>query len=442
VAGLLGLMMTATLGGLAGPAGAAEAAAAPQWPAQVAHPAAATCPAGQKLVVPTSGVTDSQGVARIYYQADPGAVAYVAPHLQNASQVTPALLADLGMASAATQLSAQAKQRDLTGPQTVPAAVSQVLAMGTHPTAASFCQAAAPLQTAESAPATAAASTRATVPAAGSSTPTATHHFSGNWSGYYVTEGDFGTGINAVTGDWTVPSSLTSTAYKPSAEVTWIGLGGNVGESSDVWGLVQEGTSMVTNQGYQSWFEEVGDSEDPGSANAPCGSASNTCGIRWQNTGQVAPGDVVGGAVWWQSTTEPCFNFVDDTHSGGSFDLCMTVMPAGVPYDHTSAEWINEFPSGPYNYYDAPSTTHFTEMSMNASASGGTWQSPFNYPYVASVLLVPGTPYVQDGAPSTACSSTGVESFPEDAANQNAANGQSTIVTCPTGTGLYEDGLT
>ena len=280
------------------------------------------------------------------------------------------------------------------------------MTLGAHPSATSFCQSAAPVQSAT--PATADATS-------GSPTPTATHEFDTNWAGYGVTEADFGgAGINAVNGDWTVPSSLTSTAYHPSAEVTWIGLGGGLGEGSDLWSLVQEGTSMVTNQGYQSWFEEIGDAEDPGSPDAPCGSSTNTCGIRWQNTGQVEPGDQVGGEVWWQSTTEPCFDFFDLTHSGGSFNMCMTVMPDGVIYDHTSAEWINEFPSGPYNYYDAPSTTYFSEMSMNADGSGGSWDSPFDYPGVATVLLVPGTPYTQDGAPATDCSSTGVESYPED----------------------------
>ena len=107
--------------GRTGSAAEASATAAPQWPAQVARPATASCPAGAKLIVPTSGQTDSHGVAHIYYQAAPGAVAFVPPHLQNASQVTPALLADLGMTSAAAQVSAMA-QRHLVGPQRFPRA--------------------------------------------------------------------------------------------------------------------------------------------------------------------------------------------------------------------------------------------------------------------------------------------------------------------------------
>jgi hypothetical protein len=188
---------------------------------------------------------------------------------------------------------------------------------------------------------------------------------------------------------------------------------------------------MSTGNGYRSWFELLGDVNNGCTNNSACLPVYES---------HVTPGDLINGEVYWPSQTQACFIFSDETNTGDSFDVCSGI-PAGGIYDHTSAEWINEsqVTSG-YKYYDDPGTVTWTNQELgSAFGGGGTQSSPFAYSYESWVLLVPGTPFVDDSTPSPTCSNTGVESYPENAVNHGSW-GSSDIVTCPTGFSAGEDG--
>lgn len=357
---VLGAALTTTASFLLGldSATAAGSAQVPSWPSQVAHPVAASCPRGQTPILPTSGWTDALGVAHVRYKALPGLVSNVAPRGLTARRVTSAVIADLGLAAVG-----QPRWR----------LVRQALRLAAMHTAPAFCR----------------------------SQIQFTHVWSSNWGGYGVTETEHGNAINAVRGQWTVGQSMTSS--QPSAEATWVGVGGGIGGETKGWGLIQDGTSMRTNNGYQSWFEYIG--------------SNGCCGAVFNPVNSVRPGDQVAGEVWWGSSTNACFYFTDFSRSGGDISTCKGNLP--IPYDHTSAEWVNENLLADGYYYDNPGTTYFHDQALNSGFSGqGTWVAPFSGSYEA-IIMYQGSPQGTD------CSNSNVLSYPE-----NATGGSSDIITC------------
>ena len=252
-------------------AGAAAAAPAGSWPSRLARPATATCPRGQTLIAPTSGRTDALGVAHVTYKSDPGLVAVVPPRGLTAGKVTPALLADVGISA-----------RNSPGSPAGRRLVQEVVRLAQHQAAPEFCRAPATLATAADRP----------LRSAAGGPPLKNAHTDGrNWGGYAVTEAEYGGPIEGVYGSWTVPRSLTSSA--PSAESTWAGIGGGLGENGSCYdpnsnpsgvacGLIQAGSSMQTDEGYRSWYEAIGTSG--------CTDYTHFCG-QYSSVDAIQPGD-------------------------------------------------------------------------------------------------------------------------------------------------------
>ena len=358
------------------------------WPAQLAHPAAASCPRGQKLIAPTGGWRDALGVAHVTYRAAPGMVSLVPPRGLTAGRVTPALLADLGLPA-----------RRQSGPGRNSRPVGQALNLAQHQTAPEFCW--SPVIASEATPGGRTAARPSTTD------PLNTVYYQHLWSGYVITEAQYGHGINSAKGSWAVPKSGTSSA--PSGESTWVGIGGKVGGEGSAWGLIQTGTAMDTDAGYRSWFEYLGSSGPCTDSGPFCGQYSSVNAIHW--------GDSIFGQVSWNTTTSACFILTDSQHSGGSWDACRSV---SIAYDHTSAEWIDERSEG-YTYYDNPGTVQWTGQGISTGSEGtGPWNSPFSYPKNAYVMGTSGPP---------SCSSSGVVSYPADSATKSGL-GTSETITC------------
>lgn len=376
--------------GVAGGIAASAPAFASPWPSQVARPAAASCPQGETLIAPTGGKTDSLGVTHITYRADPGLETVIPPKgLTAASQVTPAVMADLGLR---VSHAASSKVRHLE---------QQVIQLGKNRTAAEFCWS-------RVAPAKAFAKGDAITPQA-----SVGHLYKPNWAGYAVTEAQHGAGINGVTGGWTVPQSITSSF--PSVESTWVGLGGGLGEGSSTRGLIQAGTKMETDLGYRTFWEYVGSS-----------GCISFCGA-YSSVNAVRPGTSITADVWWDTSTTATF-LVDTSSGNGDFDI--PGRSVNIPYDHTSAEWIDEWPTVPTNsppifqdYYDSPGTVQFAGQGLTSAFGGqGSFSSPFAGSFEAVIMAVTTTS-------GTSCSDSNVISYPAAAAN-TSGGGTSEIITC------------
>lgn len=344
------------------------------------------------LVAPTSGWTDAYGVAHLSYARAPGLVAKIPPPGITASRVTPAVISDLGMPRGSASGSRPGQQL-----------VRRVLSLAENRTAPEFCRSAAR-------PGTEIPAAQAGSRGASGSALRFDHRFSGNWGGYEVTEAENGgTGINGVVGSWTVGQSQTSS--QPSNSSTWVGLGGGGGEGNpDVWGLIQDGVSMQTNEGYRSWWEYIGSS----------GCTGTVCDPHYTAVNSARPGDVIIAQVWWSTTTSACFYLSDQTRSSASFFTCQTSLP--IPYDHTSAEWVNENQLQNGFYYDNPGTISWSDQQM-ANTADGTYRSPFTGTFTGVIMA----PY--GGTPAASCSNGQVLAYPVNAAN-TSNGGSSQIISC------------
>jgi hypothetical protein len=372
---------------LTGVAGAAATGTAVSWPSGVPRPAAVSCPRGQTLIAPTSGWRDALGVEHFRYRAAPGLVSTLAPRGLTASRVSAAMISDVGLPShgVARQL-----------------AVRQVLNLARNRVPEEFCESRGLADK--------------FIPSKGPRRPTRVIRFThtyGSWGGYEVTEAENGkVGINGADGSFTVGQSMT--ADSPSIESTWVGVGGGGGETGSSWGLIQDGVSMETNDGYRSWFMFAGSSV--------C--TSKYCDPQYSTVDAVHPGDSVTAETWWDSSTEACFYLTNWTTGTGNISTCKA---SPVPYDHTSAEWVNEYPSGAKNgsFYDNPGTIKFTDQAMTTSlGGGGSWYSPFSGSFQADIMTTgKGTPT------GTSCSDAFVLSYPDDAAT-TSSGGSSQIITC------------
>lgn len=355
------------------------------WPQQLAHPTLASCPQGETLVAPTSGWTDDLGVSHITYKAAPGLVSMIPPKGLIADKVTTALLADVGLPSPSTHSS------------TYQRSVRQVIGLSQSQSAPEFCR---------SGPSHAFGMLDATAVASSSGDTVV----SGNWAGYATTESERGEPITDVFGAWTVPQHTGGGT--PSAEGTWVGIGGNALQNEANPGLIQTGTEMETGEGYRSFIEFAGGS----------GCTSQFCG-HYSSVNAIDPGDSVQGEVLWENSTTACFYFEDLSRSSGAWDTCGPVVTDyGIPYDPTSAEWIDEFPGG-FPYYDNPHTVSWT--AMLAGVYGQSLTSPFTTPWTAEVMTA-GT----DATSPISCANSTIISYPVNAATNSLGIGTSQIVTC------------
>jgi hypothetical protein len=381
------------------------------WPAGVIHPAAASCPTGETLVEPTSGWTDDLGVSRLTYKSAPGMVTILAPRGLKASTVTPALLADLGVST-----------RSRSGVAVRQAVVRQALSESARPVAPAFCESRPQFDLASFHHKTDGIS------GPGRKNGQVFGHVYGAWGGTGITEAESGVGISAVSGNFTVGKDQTTLG--PGAEATWLGIGGGLAHEGPPYGLIQDGVSMQSGEGYQSWFQTVNYNS---SGNYTC------CNAQYTTTpGNVSPGDSIAAEVWWSSTTEACFYLYDAQHNAADIPITCISTASGehhaTTYDHTSAEWVNEEIIGSpvekdpqskdmYYYYDNPGTIKWTGQEFSSAfGNDGSWQSPF--PGAESIIMAP------NGSTGTSCGSdNGVLSYPDDFGT-NADGGYSSIQTC------------
>jgi Peptidase A4 family len=388
---LAAVLASACLLGTGSAAAASQGAAS--WPSGIAHPSG-SCAAGQTLVTPISGSTDALGVSHFSYKGHPGMIANVAPKSLDASRVTTAMLADLGMPT-------DARSRQ--------SAVKDAVNLGQKQVAPAFCetvltpeQARQRLWSGASQKATGAATGRTAV---------YNTHVDGNWAGYGVTEAQYGSPIESADGTWNVGTVNIPTSLTPSGESTWVGIGGGLDGESNGIGLIQAGTSMNTGNGFRAWWEYVGTSG----------------GVAEQDVTRVAAGDTVASLVDWQTTSSACFVFTDFTNSAGSFNVCRTV---NVPYDHTSAEWVNEWPSPYYTqgYYQDPGLIYFSDQKLSAGFNAsGPWKPSFATAFTGLVLVTPGT----SPSVNVVCTAgNGVVSFGSSANDPNGGAGSSVIYPC------------
>lgn len=384
---------------LAGRAAAAAPASGASWQVQLAHPAAVSCPRGETLVAPTGGWTDAMGVSHVTFKAAPGMTALVPPLGLTAARVTNAMAADIGLHVNASVSSSYRQQ-----------VVQRVLNLSRNRRAPEFCWAKPSLAMLKSSLLRTSKATSARKTAGGSS-PKNTYYDSGNWGGTTVTEAEYGSGINGAQGVWTVPPASAGPA--PNEESTWVGIGGGAGNPSNTKGLIQTGTSDQTNEGYRSWYEAIGTSG--------CTDTTAFCGS-YSSVNAVHPGDSVFGEVTWESSGSGCFYFEDYARSTGSYAVCTDL---NIPYDHTSAQWVNEN-DYPALYYNNPHTVTWQDQYLSAGfASAGPWASPFAGS-AASLVMGAGTP--PTGSNNT-CSNSTVLSYPANIAN-TSTGGTSQILAC------------
>src|SRR5580658_2504683 len=377
---------------------AATAVSAPavSWPAQVARPAAVSCPRGEKLIAPTGGRTDALGVTHLTYKAVPGLVASIPPRGLTARGVTPMMIADLGMNG---RSAGSADGRSGATPGDARAAAERLTKLAVRlakdRTAPEFGR-------------------------SGVKDPPNTHDYgNGNWAGYAVTESEFGGQVNGVTGTWAVP--LSGSDFADEGESTWVGVGGGIGGETEGTGLIQAGTNMEYTTkdefGYRSWWEQVG---------------SNTCGTndfcgKYSDTDAIVNGEEVTVYVWWDTTTSATF-IVSTSGGGGEYDMTVTGM--AIPYDHTSAEWVDENYLEDGLYYDSPGTVQFYEQGLSGSFGGdGSFTSPFAGSYEAVIMAIAKTTDTGCDVPGTDTPNDVVLSYPAYASN-NSDGGSSDVITC------------
>ena len=93
------------------------------------------------------------------------------------------------------------------------------------------------------------------------------------------------------------PANLT-----PSGESTWVGVGGGIAGETQGIGLIQYGTSMITGQSYQDWWEYLG--------------TSGCVSLQFRN--RVKQNDSIAASADWTSRTSACFSVTDFTTTSAS----------------------------------------------------------------------------------------------------------------------------
>jgi hypothetical protein len=386
---------TGARGATAAPVASAPAVA---WPAQVARPAKVSCPRGEELIAPTGGRTDALGVTHLTYQAAPGLVASIPPRGLTAREVTPMMMADLGMK--ASRPGGSPEDRSGATPGDARAAAERLaklaIRLAKDRTAPEFCR-------------------------SGPKDPMNTHVYgNGNWAGYAVTESEFGGEINGVTGTWAVPLSGSTAANQ--GESTWVGVGGGIGGETEGTGLIQAGTQMEYTSkgdyGYRSWWEDYGSNT--------CNSNTTFCG-KYSDPDAIYNGEEVTVYVWWDTTSSATF-IVSTAGGGGDYDV--TDQSVAIIYDHTSAEWVDENYLADGLAYDNPGTVQFYEQGLSGSFGGdGSFTSPFAGSYEAVIMRVASTTDTNCDIPGTDTPNDLILSYPAYASN-NSDGGSSDVITC------------
>jgi len=133
-----------------------------------------------------------------------------------------------------------------------------------------------------------------------------------NWAGYIAT----GSSYTTVGATWTVPT--VSTTVDPSADATWVGIGGLQGDD-----LIQSGTQAIVENGqvtYQAWVETLPQALQSIPLN-------------------ITPGDSVTVSLTDDGANEWHLSFRDST-TGGDYETNISYASSA-----SSAEWIEEMPS-------------------------------------------------------------------------------------------------
>ncbi len=162
-----------------------------------------------------------------------------------------------------------------------------------------------------------------------------------NWSGYAATGGPF-TGVN---GTWTVPQPTLTGA--PGVGATWVGIGGVTGPD-----LIQAGTQDATPGGNQAQFQVWIEMLPAASQQVPLA---------------VAPGDSVTVSIQEQA------------EGSGDWQITITNNTSNQSYQTTanytssesSAEWIEEAPSGPGGILPLDNFNSVSFTAAFASQGGG-----------------------------------------------------------------------
>jgi len=410
---LLALGVMATLAGSMLETAPAQASS---WQAWIPMPAQAACPSGAEPLSPTSASTDSLGVVHLHYSF-PNFSSALPPKGFRAASESSDLKADLFRSGLLTK---------------------QAERLAKTPVAPQFCVSShiyadfgkgSPTSNSDN------MSTSGEAEQNNSGTGIADHS-DGNWAGYSV---DGGTGFNGVAGSWSVGTSKTpSNALQPSADDTWIGVGGDLADCSThtTCSLIQEGTEMRSGVGYQSWFEFLCTKSGqpcPGSTSVPIQYTSGY-GVSFTATGSgvdvVRPGDVMSGNVYWVGTTEACFTLDDNSRSTGSISGCAS---NEVPYDAESIEWVDEDAWWSSDFMADFGQTSWTAQSSFSAGTGQTVPiSSFNNNSSFSVVgNIAATEADNTIVPDPGCNGFKLVAYPYDISS--AYGGSSQTVWCSSG---------
>ncbi len=175
-----------------------------------------------------------------------------------------------------------------------------------------------------------------------------------NWAGYTAS----GSNFTSVSGTWNIPQ--ISSSPSPSADATWVGIGG-----INTQDLIQAGTQTIDQNGniqYQAWFETLPQGSQP----VPL---------------TVNAGDSIIASITEQGPAQWLVSLRDNT-TGQSYQ-------ASTQYNSSlsSAEWIEEMPMsgnsfipldnfGAVNFSNA--TTIENGQTLTAAQAGGQAMSMLN----------------------------------------------------------------
>lgn len=337
---IIGAVASMIIGGIAMAVPSAKAAAAP---AAVVM----SCPKGDKLIAPTAHTTDALGVTRYTYRALPGFVSMVPSSGLTASQITPAVVKDLGVLQSAKPITMRMRQ-DIARESRTPSW---------------FCLTAALPGTIRSAGKQSAPGEISPQALSGSPNPSA------SYAGYAVTSNEFnGSPINSIEGDF--PVSTAPVPAVNSQTSVWIG----VGDFSQETSLVQAGILTRTISGSRT-FTPFLEYIDVGSG----------CCAMIAGSSDVSSGNEVEVEVYWTSDTNTCFFVYDKSTGAYPVDSCITVADYGVQHDTSSAEWLMEdaIPQkSPEEYFENLGQVPWTSVAFSEGAeSDPNWHSPFAYYY-------------------------------------------------------------
>lgn len=329
---IAGTAASLIIGGIAMTVPSGEAAAAPAA-------ASASCPKGEKLILPTAHTTDALGVTRYTYRALPGLVSKVPSLGLTASRVTPAVIKDLGVRVTPTLTTAQLRRDIARETRTPPWFCLSAPVAGSIPSAGKHST-------------------------SGEMAPQAVDgtNVNSSWAGVQVTSGEFNAPINSAYGDF--PTTTAPIPQVKSRASEWVGVG---------WpALIQAGIETDSDAGTRTltpFLDYV-----TGSSTDPC------CGLTPGSN--VPAGNEMAVEVYWESDTNACFYVLDTNTGQAPINSCVDVSNYGVQHNTSDAEWFLEdaLPIG--LYYENLNQIPWTDMSFSEGAEvNPNWHDPFAYNY-------------------------------------------------------------